>query len=85
MIKIRMCICCRKRFSQNILLRLQIVSGVVCKWNKKGRSFYLCDECVNSKNYINSVCRVHKIDNKDSRTKFLKEMVHEWQKNNHQK
>lgn len=85
MIKIRMCICCRKRYKQESLLRLQIINGRLFKWTQNGRSFYLCNDCAMNKNYTNAICKIHKIDSNDSLIKFLKETICIWQKKNYQK
>ena len=42
---IRMCICCRQRFSQKELIRLQCVDKELTPFKGKGRSFYLCCKC----------------------------------------
>ncbi|HHD77291.1 MAG TPA: DUF448 domain-containing protein [Campylobacteraceae bacterium] len=42
---IRMCICCRQRFSQNELIRLQCIDKLLTPYHGTGRSFYLCREC----------------------------------------
>ena len=42
---IRMCITCRKRESQNKMIRLQSVDGRVVLYRGFGRSFYLCKDC----------------------------------------
>lgn len=44
-IRIRMCVLCRERFSQNELLRLQIKSDKVVDFTGFGRSVYLCKAC----------------------------------------
>ncbi|RAX55370.1 hypothetical protein CCY99_00070 [Helicobacter sp. 16-1353] len=85
MIKIRMCICCRKRHQQKSLLRLQVINGKLCEWTRNGRSFYVCNSCIVNKNYAHIICKIHKINSDDSLIKFLKETIFRWQKNNYQK
>ncbi|HIP46741.1 MAG TPA: DUF448 domain-containing protein [Campylobacterales bacterium] len=46
---IRMCICCRKKIPQNLLMRLQCIDKTLVHFTKSGRSFYLCETCVKSK------------------------------------
>ncbi len=46
---IRMCIVCRNRFPQRDLYRFQYENGEIVKFKKKGRSFYICEECIDSK------------------------------------
>jgi predicted RNA-binding protein YlxR (DUF448 family) len=43
---IRMCICCYKRYSQNILSRFKCKEKQILPYDKKGRSFYVCDSCL---------------------------------------
>ncbi len=50
---IRMCVVCRKRDKQYSLNRLQCIENQLIKFSGKGRSFYICDECINSKKFIN--------------------------------
>ncbi len=42
---IRMCICCRQRFSQKALIRLQCPNKRLVHFTGEGRSFYLCGKC----------------------------------------
>ena len=46
---VRMCIVCRGRCEQKVLLRLQ-KDGDIKPFSKKGRSFYLCKECASKEN-----------------------------------
>ncbi|RUM67450.1 MAG: hypothetical protein DSZ06_01130 [Sulfurospirillum sp.] len=50
-----MCIGCRDRFSQSLLLRLQCESKCIQRFSGVGRSFYLCDRCLNEKNRKNLI------------------------------
>ncbi len=45
---IRMCICCRQRFSQKALIRLQCLEFGLSHYTGSGRSFYLCPQCAAS-------------------------------------
>lgn len=85
MIKIRMCVCCRKRLHQDSLLRLQIKDGVLSLYTMSGRSFYICDTCIVQIKMTNKICKILKIDNDEKVVNFFKEMAHKWQKNNYQK
>jgi predicted RNA-binding protein YlxR (DUF448 family) len=49
---IRMCINCKRKYSQKDLLRLQCIGRELMLYTKKGRSFYLCDDCLNLKQDI---------------------------------
>lgn len=44
-----MCICCRGRFEQKALHRLQCKNQSIIKYEGIGRSFYVCENCVESK------------------------------------
>jgi predicted RNA-binding protein YlxR (DUF448 family) len=52
-IRIRMCVVCRKRDFQDNLFRLQCIDKKLVPFSNKGRSFYVCKDCVNSKKFIN--------------------------------
>lgn len=43
---IRMCILCRQRFEQNLLLRFQVNNEKIIEFTQRGRSFYICEECL---------------------------------------
>jgi len=45
---IRMCVCCRGRFYQKELLRLKCKDKILSLWDRVGRSFYLCKDCLKS-------------------------------------
>jgi len=45
---IRMCITCRNRHPQNTLIRLRLSAKEVVAYDGTGRSFYLCNDCVNN-------------------------------------
>jgi len=47
--QIRTCIACRNKFTQDELLRLQCINKALVSFTKSGRSFYLCQECVDCK------------------------------------
>ncbi len=73
-IKIRMCIVCRGRFKQNKLQRLRCFEGEIIKYNNFGRSFYLCQECINTESNVlikkvNKICKNRAMD-----TEKLKEI-----------
>ena len=50
---IRMCVVCKKRDKQYSLNRLQCIENELVKFSGKGRSFYVCNECIKSKKFIN--------------------------------
>jgi predicted RNA-binding protein YlxR (DUF448 family) len=45
-----MCIVCKARIPQSELLRLQNVQGVLRAFGQAGRSFYVCDTCIEGNN-----------------------------------
>ncbi|HIE35253.1 MAG TPA: DUF448 domain-containing protein [Campylobacterales bacterium] len=59
---IRMCICCKKRFLQKDLLRLQCREKKITKHTGFGRSFYVCTKCLAEKRLAKSLSKVCKID-----------------------
>lgn len=85
MIKIRMCICCRERFLQDSLLRLQIKNGILYLYTMNGRSFYVCQSCIVQVKLVNIISKTFKIKNDEKLVNFFKEMSYKWQKNNYQK
>ncbi|WP_199768945.1 DUF448 domain-containing protein [Helicobacter cetorum] len=45
-IRTRMCVACRGRWFQNDLLRLKAFEEGVMEFDGKGRSFYVCKNCL---------------------------------------
>lgn len=72
----RMCISCRTRFMQKSLLRLQCVDLELKRFSGNGRSFYLCDDCINDeKKVLKSLLRQCKSSQKEKYLNRLKEIV----------
>ncbi|MDR2342237.1 MAG: DUF448 domain-containing protein [Campylobacteraceae bacterium] len=46
-IPMRMCIICKGRLAKKSLRRFQIKDGVLKIFEKSGRSFYICEACLN--------------------------------------
>ncbi len=70
---IRMCISCKERIKQSQLIRLQCKDGEIIKYSYKGRSFYLCKDCLNcakEQKLVKSLQRYCKTD-KDSILKMV--------------
>ena len=67
----RMCITCRSRHPQNTLIRLKQEDDEIVAYDGKGRSFYLCDICVNNDKKINGLVKRFKQD-KERFIKLLK-------------
>ena len=61
---IRMCISCRDRFEQNLLIRLQCKDKKLSLFDYQGRSFYICNNCLKDTNKISKslkrVCKNNK-------------------------
>jgi len=60
---IRTCVICRKKFLQKELNRLQCKNKNLIKWERIGRSFYVCKDCINEKRlirYISNLCKISK-------------------------
>jgi len=73
---VRMCISCRDRHEQKLLVRLQCVEGILKAFNNSGRSFYICKTCLlNEKKIIKSLMRQCKSANKDKLASRLKEII----------
>jgi len=76
---IRMCIGCRERFLQNDLIRLQYdkIGKKIERFSGEGRSFYLCETCLNSDKLYKSICKVCRTTKEESQllVKVLKETL----------
>lgn len=70
----RMCVACRGRFAQDSLLRLQVKDGKIVAFSGFGRSFYLCDSCIESKNCEKILQKIFKTNITN-----LKESAQIWQ------
>lgn len=78
---IRMCVCCRNRFSQKELLRLKINDLKIQIFDGKGRSFYLCKECICNKNYVKNLIKIKKAPKDYNIIKEqIEEIKNKWQK-----
>ncbi len=71
---IRMCISCRTRYPQSSLIRLKLDGKSIIRYNKEGRSFYLCDNCVKNEKKINGLVKRFKQD-KERFIKLLSELI----------
>jgi predicted RNA-binding protein YlxR (DUF448 family) len=73
---IRMCISCRDRQEQKLLVRLQCKEGSLEVFSETGRSFYICKVCLdNEKKISKSLMRQCKSSEKDKLTNRLKEII----------
>ncbi|MEA3454912.1 MAG: DUF448 domain-containing protein [Campylobacterota bacterium] len=71
---IRMCLSCRERNAQNSMIRLQQDTNQINAYQGRGRSFYLCHNCINSKKKTKGLAKRFKQD-EERFTKFLKELI----------
>jgi len=71
---IRMCIACRKREKQQELIRVQKDGKNLIMYSGKGRSFYLCKECLEGQHIAKIVAGREKLDIK-SVEELIKELV----------
>lgn len=73
---IRMCISCRNRYEQKLLVRLQCEEGELKAFQSSGRSFYICETCLlNEKKIIKSLMRQCRSGEKDKLVIRLKEII----------
>ena len=75
-IPLRMCISCRQRDSQSNLLRLQCIDGNIDLFNGRGRSFYLCKNCLEQEKKLSkALMRQCRSGEKDKLMNKLKEII----------
>ena len=71
-----MCVVCRGRFPQKDLIRLQCFDNDLIYFRGEGRSFYICNNCIDNKRlvkYISKLCKTSKEDAKEKLEKIKKE------------
>ncbi len=71
---IRMCISCRVRQEKNLLNRFQCKEKKLGKFDGVGRSFYICDDCMEDTKKLEKALYRH-CKNKDEYIAQLKEIV----------
>ena len=72
----RMCVSCRNRYPQFELLRLQCEGGELSAFSQVGRSFYLCQSCLNGeKKLLKTLMRHCRSGEKDKLMNKLKEII----------
>ena len=67
-----MCIVCKKREKQSSLNRFQCIENELSKFTGKGRSFYVCSECINSRKFINYISKKCNINKEQAKIKIEK-------------
>ena len=76
----RVCVKCRKRFHQKELLRLQCDGDSLCEFSGKGRSFYVCWECVGQPKTLQVILKINKLKPNENYAVRLKEISNQWKK-----
>lgn len=71
---IRTCIACRLKYEQNILHRLQCIDKKISKFTGLGRSFYLCNKCIDDTMRLEKAL-YRQCKNKDKYMVQLKEII----------
>jgi len=79
---IRMCIACRGRFVQQTLIRLQCdkEQSLLVFFTGSGRSFYLCESCIDHKktpNMLAKNCGVNKERAKEMISNLKEKLIYE--------
>jgi predicted RNA-binding protein YlxR (DUF448 family) len=69
-----MCIICRKRYKQHELLRLQKHEDIV-KFSQSGRSFYLCEACLQKENIDTVMTKRFKLEKESQFFNIKKEFL----------
>lgn len=72
-ISIRTCVVCRSKFSQKLLNRLQCKEKKLLSYDKVGRSFYICDECLENESKLEKAL-YRQCKNKDNYIVQLREI-----------
>ncbi|NPA59751.1 MAG: DUF448 domain-containing protein [Epsilonproteobacteria bacterium] len=73
---LRMCVSCRDRQIQEKLLRLQCNDGSLEVFSGRGRSFYLCKDCILlEKKVLKALMRQCRGGDKNKFTNKLKEII----------
>jgi predicted RNA-binding protein YlxR (DUF448 family) len=71
-----MCVSCRDRQEQKLLVRLQCNEGLLEAFSGRGRSFYICKDCLEiEKKVIKSLMHKCRSGDKDKLTNRLKEII----------
>ena len=73
-IKVRMCIVCRKRYTQDSLIRLKFYKEKqkIVEFNGTGRSYYICKECLlHSKKIEKYLAKTLVFQNKKQKKKLI--------------
>ena len=75
-IPLRMCVSCRQRDSQSNLLRFQCIDGNIDQFKGRGRSFYVCKNCLTEERKLSkALMRQCRSGDKDKLMNKLKEII----------
>jgi len=70
----RMCIACRSKHPQNTLIRLKQNANEIVVYDGIGRSFYVCEQCIQNQKKVKGLVKRFKQD-EEHFTKLLKELM----------
>ncbi len=73
-ISVRTCVVCRVKMAQKLLNRLQCQDKKLIAFSGKGRSFYICDSCLESESKLEKALYRH-CKNKDEYIVQLREIL----------
>ena len=71
---IRMCIACRSRNPQHTMIRLKQLGKEIIAFDGRGRSMYVCRECIKNEKKVKGLVKRFKQDIEHF-TKLLKELM----------
>ena len=75
-IPLRMCVSCRQRDSQSNLFRFQCIDGNIDQFKGRGRSFYVCKNCLKQERKLSkALMRQCRSGDKDKLMNKLKEII----------
>ena len=69
-----MCIACRSKHPQNTLIRLKQNANEIVVYDGIGRSFYVCNQCIQNQKKVKGLVKRFKQD-EEHFTKLLKELM----------
>jgi len=73
-----MCVVCRERLEQSSMNRYQCIEKEIVPFSGIGRSFYICNNCINNKKLdkiIQKICKIDKTKTKEIISKIKGEIV----------
>jgi len=73
-ISIRTCVVCRKKMAQKLLIRLQCKDKKLTSFTGNGRSFYLCNDCLENESKLEKAL-YRNCKNKDEYIVQLREIL----------